>query len=1028
MPIVTGIQPNVFRAVSGSLFSSAVNWSRGLVPTGSDVAVIADNCVIDVNRTIGSLVVRPGVTASINTGLTVRVNDLINVLGHLSCIGNPNIYLQGRKNAINTLSPGSSVFYYSGSSNQSVAGVTYNTLRINGAGNKTLNGNLIVSGNLFFDTAASLDLFSYDMSVSGSTNLGGSLTTYRLIKSKPGNVLFNGGTSQETFSTAKAIDFSGGNPNVEVRNGLTITEYQSSPTNILAGYGRWVFSTNNQNLSCLISFLGDVLVSGSINLNLQFSNVSLYKPINGTTGSASLTNRGTINYYTANAGNNMMRTGSFDYLTHLNTQNYVINGPYTLPYTTYRNLGIGNPSTGGSTGTMFLSGSTIVSGSLTVVSSHYLECSSSSLEVTGSTYVQAFGTIFKSSNVGRVIFGGNFRGDFFAGAVAIDFSASNASAEFRNGIYTFYYQGNNVTFKTGTGSWYFTTNNQAINSNIGSGNASYTTTYDCPIIISGAITLDITNTNLYFNNTINGTEAASKFKNSSVIYFASSQSLNGSFRTGSYDFTSSVNTVYIGGNYSATIPSTYSSSFYNLGISGTGIKTLGTSSYVSGSLTLSSAGGSLELSSSNLTVIGTTTINQNCNLTKSGSGNIIFNGPVTISTGVANTPNVDFSVGNPTIEVRNGMNGGGFTFLMNTGTGSLNFTTNNQTIDFSFCSDSPKFRSPITINGIQLTIEGRLAGRAIYTFYNTIDGTNANSRLINNGWIRFASASITNPMSTFGTFTHTGSIYSYIDYFFDGDFAIPYSNYFGLAIAGTGSKYLTKDLTVTELLASSGSNSILNIGNYNFINVGRTSSATAGAALLIRNPGSGSVLFSGSVDQNLNFSGSTGTTEFRNGLDNNTNPSFFTGTGNWIFSTNNQGLNITYSGVKDFDCSITVSGSITLSIPAAGPGIVTHNFRGPLNGTVANSRFLMNTNSSLNYYNSATPMATGILDVTSSLGTTFIYASGSQDVKGGTYRNLTFLNGLKTLQGNVSVLGTFSTGSGATSGSINYNGFTLTNP
>ena len=72
-------------------------------------------------------------------------------------------------------------------------------------------------------------------------------------------------------------------------------------------------------------------------------------------------------------------------------------------------------------------------------------------------------------------------------------------------------------------------------------------------------------------------------------------------------------------------------------------------------------------------------------------------------------------------------------------------------------------------------------------------------------------------------------------------------------------------------------------------------------------------------------------------------------------------------------------------------------------------------------------MVTGILD-TSTNNNTWIYGSGSQDVKGGTYRNLTFFSGSKTLQGNVSVLGTFNTGSGAGLATVNLNGFTLTNP
>ena len=102
--------PNVFRAVSGSLFSSPINWSRGFVPTGSDVAMIADNCIIDISRTVGSLIVQPTFTASINTGLTLQVNNVINVMGQLSCSGAPNIISFAGKNIINDLLSGTSTF------------------------------------------------------------------------------------------------------------------------------------------------------------------------------------------------------------------------------------------------------------------------------------------------------------------------------------------------------------------------------------------------------------------------------------------------------------------------------------------------------------------------------------------------------------------------------------------------------------------------------------------------------------------------------------------------------------------------------------------------------------------------------------------------------------------------------------------------------------------------------------------------------------------------------------------------------
>ena len=154
MPIVTGLNANVFRAVSGSLFSSPVNWSRGVVPTGSDVALIADNCMIDVSRTVGSLIVQPGFTASISGSITFRVDDTINVLGQISCSGAPTVFVASKKNSISSLSAGNSTFRFSSSLyDQTVPGVTYNNVIIDGSSVKRLSGNAVISGsNCRFDT------------------------------------------------------------------------------------------------------------------------------------------------------------------------------------------------------------------------------------------------------------------------------------------------------------------------------------------------------------------------------------------------------------------------------------------------------------------------------------------------------------------------------------------------------------------------------------------------------------------------------------------------------------------------------------------------------------------------------------------------------------------------------------------------------------------------------------------------------------------------------------------------------------
>jgi hypothetical protein len=80
----------------------------------------------------------------------------------------------------------------------------------------------------------------------------------------------------------------------------------------------------------------------------------------------------------------------------------------------------------------------------------------------------------------------------------------------------------------------------------------------------------------------------------------------------------------------------------------------------------------------------------------------------------------------------------------------------------------------------------------------------------------------------------------------------------------------------------------------------------------------------------------------------------------------------------------------------------------------------------INYQSATQSMLTGLLDVSSSLNTYIYDRSGSQNITGGTYRNLTIAgSGSKTLQGNVSVLNTLVTGSLIT---LVTGSYTLTNP
>lgn len=1032
MPIASGLQPNIFRAVSGSLFSSPVNWSRGVVPTGSDVAMIADNCTIDISRTLGSLVVRAPFTASINTGLTVRVNDVINVMGHLSCSGNPTVILQGSKNIINTLSPGTSLFYYSGSIDKnSIPGVNYFNLQIlTGGGSagprltRTAIGNISVSGTLGIFGGALFDMGAYNLNVSGGVSLSG-VSSPRLIKSGPGNIVFGGLVNWGFSSVGHGIDFENGNPNVELRNGISV---QDNDTYFKTGNGTWYFTTNNQTLfksSTNTNVIdANFIISGSINLTYNTGNSTIFlinNTVNGTEPSSKFTVQGRWYFNTVKSTIGVMSTGSFDFTSSAaSVLGYVFTDNFTLPYTYYRGLYIANA------GVKSLSGSTSVSGSLELPLGSTLDLKSFDLNVSGATTL-ANGSTSKiiGSGSGYSTFRGQLITGFSGNNNGIDFSNSTRTTEFQGGMNIADTSG--LIFNLGTGLTRFTTNNQAL---LAGGGFSTMSFYGPVSIENISVTNSLANP-IYLYAPINGTTAGSTFKNNASLYFSNSASLSGSFVTGTLDLSTVNNNVGLVGNYSGTTP-TRLNTFFNLVISGTGIKTLGTSSYLSGSLSFGNAG-TLELSSSNFTVSGSVTFNNNNStlpmpLTKSGPGNVLFIGPF-ISQYINYT--VDFSAGNPNVELRGGMNVNAIDqSRFKSGTGSWYFNGTQQ-IGQTIYGGTLQFDGPVLVGS------GSVVGFTtpyvmIINTSSYVDGVAPSSKFVNSGSLYlYTSRSV---MLT-GSFDHLSNTTSVIGYMFNGNYTLPYTAYQGLRIDGSGSKYTSGNTYLSQSYYGAGFGN-LELGNYNFTISGSTTFSTnvnSGTGSLTKS-GSGTVIFGGLVRSDyqsytIDFSVGNPTVEVRNGMELNSQDPlrFKAGSGSWNFTTNNQFFgNTAYGGNYVFSGSFIVGNDITL----------THNgnaynvyILGALNGSNANSKYYMAGSSNIvYYYNSQIPMQTGILDVTGSTTTTFIYASGSQNVKGGIYRNLTFLNGLKTLQGNVSVLGTFSTGSGATSGSFNLNGFTLTNP
>jgi len=620
----------------------------------------------------------------------------------------------------------------------------------------------------------------------------------------------------------------------------------------------------------------------------------------------------------------------------------------------------------------------------------------------------------------------------FSQGNAIDFSG-NPNIEFRNGLFFNQPSAAPQIGITGTGTWSFTTNNQTLR-------CWGTGIYNCNILIGSGITLSILNTfgTNTLNKTINGIDSTSRLLMAATgnLYFNTLASVS-SMTTGIWDFTTNANTIGYTGNYTATIPS-YFPTFHNLTIGGTGTKSLGVNTTLNGALLIQS-GGNLELSTFNFSVLGTTTLNspnQNNKLSKSGSGNILFVGLVTLPN-QPSTPGFDFS-GNPNVEFRGGIiQTFVYSNVINSGTGIFSFTTNNQSINVGFSSQQLIFNCKIEIaNNITLTNTS-----SILTLNDTINGITSTSKLLNLATINFNTLTSCSSMTT-GIFDFT-TIGNTIG--FTGNYSVSinslYNTFQNLNVAGTGIKSIQTNTTLNGNLTLT-TNGNLELSTYNFIVNGNSNLSAINQGIKLSKSGAGNVLFVGNLSianqtplACIDFSGGNPSVELRNGISGLFIYSSVlkTGTGIWTFTTNNQSLNFTTAIAQPptFNCPILI-GPITLTINGTSSTNPFY-FTNTINGNNVASKLMMGTNSPLlQYLNATRPMITGILDTSTNLNT-FIYGSGNQDILGSptispkqVYRNLT-LNGtgVKTLQGYVSVLNTYTLTAPAT---LANNGFTLTNP
>jgi hypothetical protein len=232
---------------------------------------------------------------------------------------------------------------------------SYANLYVAGTGKK-LGSNTTIYGNLNSGTNTEFDLSNYDIIVHGITNAAYSPTSYSMKKTGVGNLLFIGELQLHgPGPTSYSYDFSGGNPNVELRGGISMV----NSVFFKSGTGTFSFTTNNQGIfnnvggSNVNTFDCNIFISSNIILTLYKSsgngNVALTfnGTLNGGNASSSFiigtNNNGSMSLQYNNA-TQPMATGILDTSTNAHTWIYgngnqdIKGGPTTLAKQVYRNL------------------------------------------------------------------------------------------------------------------------------------------------------------------------------------------------------------------------------------------------------------------------------------------------------------------------------------------------------------------------------------------------------------------------------------------------------------------------------------------------------------------------------------------------------------------------------------------------------------------------------------------------------------------------------------------------------------------
>lgn len=636
---------------------------------------------------------------------TLNVNGNIQSVGTIDMLGGQFgvLILSGSNNSIqkSTFLTGTStgLVTYSGNK-QAILNLNYDRLAINGS-NQYFVSDLSIKENL--SIGSTVEINGFNLTVNGTTVISG-----KLVASGAGSLLFVGAV------TLSGTLFLSGNPSIELRNGLTSSGGINS---ITSGTGTWSFTTNNQTLSLSlpVNFLSPLLISGAITLNnvsTGSGSTEISNSLDGNNASSAFVNKGILNVNTQTV---MMATaGTVNFTGFTNTVNYIYTGSGNIDKAAFTNLGI----SGG--GTKTLTADTTASGTF-ILSSATLELSTFNFSVTGTTTISTFNIQRTPTSTGALL---KFIGLLSTGGGTVNVGSTN-NIEFQAGI-TF---DNIATITANTVT--FSTNNQTLATASGS---FRTLPIIANITVNTGITVQQNNANVGINLTgyLNAQSGTSTWTiNAGTFTFSTDPTPFPPMSGGSFNVASTSNIGYnFNGNF--TIPSTLTG-FNNFAITGTGTKTLSANMSLNGTLGAQSStgGGGFELSTFNLSVAGATIIGANFNtylLSKSGAGSVLFGGTFNMNAQGATADCLDFTGGNPTVELRGGLEfNAQIAGHFKTGSGVWSFTTNNQIITNANNVLTVQMDCPILISGA-ITVIATI-GTVNYTLILTgvLNGNNAAS-------------------------------------------------------------------------------------------------------------------------------------------------------------------------------------------------------------------------------------------------------------------------------------------------------------